>query len=70
MSSYITLRDENQEYPEYMFYQGKCYRLLDESRRTNYGEDLDRSKMIQYQECGDCQESNPQNTMFVMYEPE
>ena len=53
-----------------MFYDGKCWHLLDDDRRTNYGTVIDSSRMVSYEECGDCQEENPQNTMYVMYEPE
>ena len=67
-TQYITL--SSQEYPEYMFYDGKCWHLLDDDRRTNYGTVIDSSRMVSYEECGDCQEENPQNTMYVMYEPE
>jgi hypothetical protein len=58
----------SQSYPEYMYFDGKCYRLLDDTRRTNTGLVVDQSSIESYTSCKECNETNPQNTMYVTYE--
>lgn len=58
----------SQEYPEHMYFDGRCYRLLEDDRMTNSGIKLDSSRMKEFESCEQCNEANPQNTMYVTYE--
>ena len=58
----------SQEYPEYMFFEGRCYHLMEDDRKTNSGLRIDSSKMEEFESCDECNEANPQNTMYVTYE--
>ena len=58
----------SQEYPEHMYFDGRCYRLLDEDRMTNAGIILDSSRMKEFESCEECNDANPQNTIYVTYE--
>ena len=58
----------SQEYPEHMYFDGRCYRLLDEDQMTNAGIIMDSSRMREFESCEECNEANPQNTIYVTYE--
>lgn len=58
----------SQEYPEFMFFEGRCYRLMEEDRMTSSGLMIDKSRMTEFESCEDCNDANPQNTMYVTYE--
>mgnify|MGYP003305366944 FL=1 len=58
----------SQEYPEHMYFDGRCYRLLDEDQMTNAGIILDNSRMQEFESCEECNDANPQNTIYVTYE--
>lgn len=65
-TEYISL--SSQEYPEHIYMDGTCYRLLDESRRTNAGLVIDSSRLETYDSCESCNAAHPQNTLYVTYE--
>jgi len=65
-TEYIGL--STQEFPEYMYFDGACYRLLSEDRRTNSGYVVDKTRLESFDSCEDCNTSNPLNTMYVTYE--
>ena len=58
----------SQEYPEYIYYEGKCYRLLDDNYRAKAGVIINKTKLLSYSTCVECETDNPQNTLYVTYD--
>ncbi len=60
----------SQEYPEHIYYEGKCYRLLEDKYRSRTGIILDQTVVEKYITCQDCVDANPRNTLYVTFEEE
>lgn len=57
-----------QQYPNTIYFEGVCYNLLDDKHVSSDGIVLDYEQLKKYQDCEDCFEDNPQNTVYVRYE--
>ncbi len=57
----------SQEYPEFIYYEGKCYRLLPDNIREKSGTIINKTKLKSYSTCKKCATENPQNTLYVRY---
>ena len=58
----------SQEYPEYIYYEGKCYRLLEDNFRSKQGIIMDKTVLQDYSTCKECVIDNPRNTLYVTYD--
>jgi hypothetical protein len=58
----------SQTYPEFIYYEGKCYHLLEDKYRSRSGVILDESVIEDYITCQSCVDDNPRNTLYVTYD--
>lgn len=68
MSSTKFIAISSQQYPPSIYYEGVCYTLLDDKHVSSDGIVLDYALLKKYNDCDECLEANPQNTLFVHYE--
>jgi len=52
-----------------VYFEGVCYYLLDERHVSSDGLVLDYDELRKYEDCDACLLENPQNTMYVRYDP-
>ena len=68
MSSTEFIAISSQKYPNSIFFEGKCYYLLDDRHVSSDGLVLDYDELKKYETCDKCFTDNPQNTIYVHYE--
>lgn len=66
MSKFVAI--SSQQYPDSIYFEGKCYTLLDDKHVSSDGLVLDYSQLKKYADCDECFADNPQNTMYVCYD--
>lgn len=68
MSTTRFISISSQQYPPSIYFEGVCYTLLDDRHVSSDGIVLDYEMLKKYEDCDDCFENNPQNTLYVHYE--
>lgn len=68
MSTTKFIAISSQQYPHSIYFEGVCYTLLDDRHVSSDGLVLDYNQLKKYEDCAECLDNNPQNTLYVHYE--